>query len=106
MRCVAMNTWSARFLMTGRMCRRDGRDRGREYDRDRGRDRGRDGDRDRDCDRERGRRSERDEEAPIDPEKEAQLLAALEQDSSDEEVRICWFRLCTLVHPRVLRRLR
>jgi len=71
-----------------RMHRRDGRDRSREYDRDRGRDRGRDGDRDRDRDRERGRRSDRaDEEAPIDPEKEAQLLAALEQDSSDEEVR-------------------
>ena len=67
---------------------RDGRDRGREYDRDRN-DRDRDDRRDRDRG---GRRTERDEEeAPIDPEKEAQLLAALEQDSSDEEVRpICW----------------
>ncbi len=78
---------SVRLLTTSQRCHRDGRDRGREYDRDRGRDRGRDGDRHRDRDRERGRRSDRDEEAPIDPEKEAQLLAALEQDSSDEEVR-------------------
>ena len=69
------------------MSNRDGRDRGREIDRDRGRDWDRDDRRDRDRDR-GGRRTERDEEeAPIDPEKEAQLLAALEQDSSDEEVR-------------------
>ena len=65
---------------------RDGRDRGRDYDRDRDRDGGRDRGRDR---RERGGRlPERDEEPPIDPEKEAQLLAALEQDSSDEEARV------------------
>ena len=93
---LTSTAWSTccRLQFSFRICGgRDGRDRGRDYDRDRGRDhRDRDGGRDRDRDR-GGRRSERDEEAPIDPEKEAQLLAALEQDSSDEEVK---------KHPRYL----
>jgi hypothetical protein len=58
---------------------RDGRDR----DRDRGRDR--DGGRQRSPSG-RGRLPAEPDEAPIDPEKEAQLLAAMQQDSSDEEV--------------------